>query len=71
MNETKLHTLNTLARRFKRYGITRQWLQAEAEAERIPCFKAGRRLLFDSDAVEAALLQRAARRSEGGVNVSE
>jgi len=71
MNDTKLHTLNTLARRLNRFGITRQWLQAESEAGRIPCFKAGRRLLFDADAVEAALLQRAAGGAKGGDHDSE
>lgn len=29
-------------------------------AGRIPCLRAGRRLLFDADAVERALIQRAA-----------
>lgn len=55
----QLHTLGMLAQRFKRYGLTVTWLKAEAEAGRIPCFRAGRRLLFDADAVERALLERA------------
>lgn len=55
----QLHTLRMLARRFKRYGISMAWLQTEAEAGRIPCFRAGRRVLFDPEAVECALLERA------------
>lgn len=57
----QLHTLRMLAQRFKRYGLTVAWLKAEAEAGRIPCFKAGRRLLFDPEAVEQALVERARR----------
>ena len=60
MSANRLHTLRMLAQHFKRYGISAGWLKAEAEAGRIPCFKAGRRLLFDAEAVEQALLQRAA-----------
>jgi hypothetical protein len=37
------------------------WLQAEAEAGRVPCLRAGNRFLCDPDAVEAALLERARR----------
>ena len=51
-----------LARRFKPYGLSKAWLQAEAEAGRIPCFKVGRRQLFDADAVESALIERASRK---------
>jgi hypothetical protein len=57
--ENKLFTLRDLANRFKRFGLSVAWLKAEAEAGRIPCFKAGRKLLFDPEAVEQALLQRA------------
>lgn len=53
-----------LARHFKRYGLSAAWLKAEVEAGRIPCLKAGRRLLFDADAVEAALIKRAAQMSK-------
>ena len=65
MSEHALHTLRMLAQRFKRYGLTFDWLRAEAEAGRIPCLKAGRRLLFDPEAVEAVLLQRAQSCSQG------
>ena len=71
MSETRLHTLRMLARRFRRYGLSAAWLKAEAEARRIPCLKAGRRLLFDADAVEAALIQHAARKAKGGTDAYE
>jgi hypothetical protein len=57
--ENKLFTLRDLANRFKRFGLSIAWLKAEAEAGRIPSFKAGRNLLFDPEAVEQCLLQRA------------
>ena len=66
MTENQLHTLRMLTHRFKRYGLTLSWLKSEAEAGRIPCFKAGRRLLFDPDAVERALMARA--RQEGAAD---
>ena len=59
MSGTELSTLRDLAQRFRRYGLSIAWLQREAQAGRIPSFKAGRRLLFDPDAVEAALIKRA------------
>ena len=45
--------------------LPRAWLRAEALAGRIPCLRVGRRLLFDPDAVRAALARRAAQ-GEGG-----
>lgn len=54
---TKLLTLPRAARRF---GLTTAWLRAEAEAGRLPCLRAGRRQLFDADALERTLLARAA-----------
>jgi hypothetical protein len=64
--QNKLFTLRDLANQFKRFGLSISWLKAEADAGRIPCFKAGRKLLFDPEAVEQSLLQRArfARESE-------
>lgn len=58
-NEHHLCTLRDLAQRFRRYGLSMAWLRREAKAGRIPSFQAGRRLLFDPEAVEAALIQRA------------
>jgi hypothetical protein len=57
--ENKLFTLRDLANRFKRFGLSIAWLKSEALAGRIPCFRAGRKLLFDPEAVEQSLLQRA------------
>jgi hypothetical protein len=57
--DNKLCTLRDLAARFKRFGLSYVWFKAEAEAGRIPCFKAGRKLLFDADAVAQSLSQRA------------
>ena len=36
------------------------WLRAEANAGRIPCLKVGRKRLFNVEAVEDALAERAA-----------
>jgi hypothetical protein len=49
-------TLGTLARRLH---LPIGWLKQEAEAERIPALKAGDVFLFDLDAVEQTLLERA------------
>jgi len=59
MYDQRLCTLRDLAQRFRRYGLSMAWLRREARAGRIPSFRAGRRLLFDPDAVEAALIERA------------
>lgn len=37
------------------------WLRREAKAGRIPCLRVGRRLLFNTDAVERLLAERAAK----------
>jgi len=60
-----------LAERFKRFGLSLAWLKAEAEAGRIPCFKAGRKLLFDPEAVEQCLLERARIARVSGVTEPE
>lgn len=65
MNCKQLNTLRMLARRLQRFGLSMAWLKAEAEAGRIPCLRAGRRLLFDPDAVEQELIERARRAQEG------
>ncbi len=43
----------------RRLRVTLRWLRGEAEAGRIPCIRAEKQLLFDSVAVERALLKRA------------
>jgi hypothetical protein len=56
-NTTALLTLRLLAQRLR---LPAAWLKAEAEAERIPSLLAGRRRLFNAEAVERVLLERAA-----------
>jgi hypothetical protein len=60
-----------LAERFKRHGLSAAWLKDQAEAGEIPCLRGGRRLLFDADAVEAVLIERAAQEPKGNVHESE
>ena len=55
--KNKLCTLRDLAGRFKQFGLSCAWLKAEAR--RIS--SAGREPLFDPEAVEESLLQRARR----------
>lgn len=43
----------------RRYGIPPTWLREEAEEGRIPCVKTGQGFLFDLQAVEHALIERA------------
>jgi hypothetical protein len=52
----KLMPATVLARRLR---VARDWLEAEAKANRIPHLKAGNRFLLDPDAVEQVLLARA------------
>ena len=66
MIDQELHTLRMLAQHLRRYGLSMSWLKAEAEAGRIPCFKAGKRLLFDPEAVERALIARAGKGDNDG-----
>lgn len=54
--QTLVNTLG-LARRLR---LPAAWLRAEAVAGRIPSLRAGRRLLFNVEAVERTLLERAA-----------
>ena len=58
MYSDALIPLNVMARRL-RVPVT--WLREEAEAGRVPCLKAGRAILVNPDAVNAALTERAAR----------
>lgn len=63
--EDQLHTLRMLAQRFRRFGLSASWLELEAKEGRLPCFKAGKRLLFDPEAVERALLELAREPQKG------
>lgn len=51
-------SIDELARRL---GLSKRWLRAEATARRIPFLKAGRRRLFNVEAVRQALAVRAAK----------
>jgi hypothetical protein len=49
-----------LAYMARRLRVPASWLKAEAEASRVPCLRAGRGFLFNPEAVERVLAQRAA-----------
>ena len=57
METTNLLTIRMLAQRLK---LPATWLRTEAQAGRIPYLKAGQRMLFNAEAVERVLLDRAA-----------
>jgi hypothetical protein len=57
--------LLSLGRMARRLGVTQDWLRTEAEAGRVPCLKADRRLLFNPTAVQADLAVKAARVRQG------
>lgn len=62
MTDAKLLPLGPTARIFR---VPVRWLKAEAEAGRVPCLKADKAILFDPEAVEKVLLERA-RTGQGG-----
>jgi len=39
--------------------VPSKWLRGEAENGRVPCLRAGKSFLFNPEAVEAALVERA------------
>jgi hypothetical protein len=52
--------LLNLQRAAHKFGVPARWLRDEADAERVPCLRAGaRRYLFDADTLAEALRQRA------------
>jgi hypothetical protein len=57
--------LLTLPRMARRLGVTQQWLRDQAEAGKVPCLKADRRLLFNPAAVQEALASKAASTLQG------
>lgn len=57
MNDWKLLNLHGLARELR---LPAAWLKDEAEHGRIPCLQIGRKLRFNTEAVRAALAERAA-----------
>ena len=65
MADRKLVNINGLANTLR---VSRGWLKAEADAGRIPCLKAGRKLLFNPEAVELVLSERAATARDCGAS---
>ena len=62
MKTKEIISLHGLARELK---LPIQWLKVEADNGRIPCLRAGRRRLFNFDAVVKVLAQRAAQGGKG------
>ena len=60
------HQLVALDELARRLPVSKRWLQREAQAGRIPSLVAGKRRLFNVDAVRSALAERAAN-TKGGV----
>lgn len=54
----ELVSLRALAKRLR---VPQRWLREQAAEGRIPCLRAGKQILFERHAVEAALAARAAR----------
>jgi hypothetical protein len=54
--DAKLLPLNKLA---DSLGLPAAWLEREADAGRLPCIRAGKRRMFDPEAVLRALGERA------------
>lgn len=50
----------------RRLRVTVAWLRSEADAQRVPCLRAGRTYLFSPEAVERVLTERAERSATGG-----
>lgn len=66
MNESQKSQLLPLGNMARRLRVTAAWLKSEAEAGRVPALKAGARLLFLPEAVEAVLVRRATAASTKG-----
>ncbi|MBL8827827.1 MAG: hypothetical protein JNM18_12690 [Planctomycetaceae bacterium] len=58
----------SLPRMARRIGVTQQWLREQADAGHVPCLKAGKRYLFNPEAVEQAVAAKAAESRQGGGN---
>lgn len=57
--------LTSLSGLAQKLNLSREWLRAEADAGRIPFLKAGRRKLFNLEAVKRTLAIRAGESSSG------
>lgn len=66
-----MNDLLTLTEMSRHIGVTQQWLREEAEAGRIPCLKAGRRLLFAPCAVREVLYAKASQKLTGGRDLAK
>jgi excisionase family DNA binding protein len=65
--DTTQSTYTSASDAARRLGVPEAWLKREAQAGRVPHIRAGRRILLDPQAVEAALAERAAQ-AVGGSN---
>ena len=63
---TRLLTAGVMARRLR---VRAAWLRSEAEAGRLPHVRAEDQYLFDPDAVERVLVERAQRDPKGAGDV--
>jgi hypothetical protein len=55
-----MQSLSNLAGLSAQLRLPREWLRQEALAGRIPCLRIGRKMLFNCEAVERTLAERAA-----------
>ena len=53
-----------------RTGLPQAWLEREAEAQQLPAIRVGRRWMFDREAVESALTERAKSNEALGINAA-
>jgi hypothetical protein len=65
METLELLNLRLMARR---PYVSQKWLRDEALAGRVPCLRAGSRLLFSAEAVERVLADRAAGKPQGAAH---
>ncbi|RMF85051.1 MAG: DNA-binding protein [Planctomycetota bacterium] len=70
-NTNTPETFLPLRRAAARLGVPAAWLRAEAHAGRVPHLRVGRRLLFNTAAVEAVLSDRAAREAKRAAQANE
>lgn len=61
-------TFTTLQQLARQLGVPAAWLRSEAAAGRVPVLRAGRRWLFDTDAVEQVLRERAREQRKGAAD---
>jgi len=61
-----MDVLLSLVRMARRLGVTQAWLREQAEAGNVPSIKAGKRYLFNAEAVEQTLARAAAQNRQGG-----